>query len=202
MNNFINYLELGFTQVIPIGYDHILFILCLFFYNSKLKIVFLQCTIFTIAQSLALALSASGVVIYNANLIELLIAVTILYAAIENILFVKKYTLRIILIFIFGLIHGLGFATALKEIDIPKKQFLTSLISFNIGVELGQITIILTTYFLIYKWFSNKIWYKERIVYPISTLIGCVALYWTIERILLLKFLFGLNINFHQKSYQ
>lgn len=187
MNNFINYLGLGFTHVVPIGFDHILFILCLFFCNSKLKTVFLQCTIFTTAHNLALGLSASGVVIYNANLIELLIALTILYTAIENILFVKKNTLRYILIFIFGLIHGLGFATALKEIGIPKKQFLISLISFNIGVELGQITIILAAYFLISKWFSNKIWYIERIVYPISTLIGCVALYWTIERILFMN---------------
>ena len=184
MDNLINYLELGFTHVIPFGFDHILFILCLFFYNSKLKTVLLQSTIFTIAHSLALGLSACGVVFYNANLIEPLIALTILYTAIENIFFVKKNTLRYLLIFIFGLIHGLGFATALKEIGIPKEQFFTSLLSFNIGVELGQITIILAAYFLISKWFSNKIWYKERIVYPISTVIGCIALYWTIERIL------------------
>lgn len=187
MDNFINYLGLGFTHVIPLGFDHILFILCLFFYNSKLKTVLLQCTIFTIAHSLALGLSASGIVIYNTNLIEPLIALTILYAAIENIFFVKKSTSRYLLIFIFGLIHGLGFATALKEIGIPKEQFFTSLLSFNIGVELGQITIILAAYFLISKWFSNKIWYKERIVYPISTVIACVALYWTIERILFMN---------------
>ena len=187
MDNFINYLGLGFTHVIPFGFDHILFILCLFFYNSKLKTVLLQCTIFNIAHSLALGLSASGIVIYNANLIEPLIALTILYAAIENIFFVKKSTLRYLLIFIFGLIHGLGFATALKEIGIPKEQFFTSLLSFNIGVELGQITIIIAAYFLVSKWFSNKIWYRERIVYPISTLIGCVALYWTIERILFMN---------------
>jgi hypothetical protein len=87
------------------------------------------------------------------------------------------------LIFGFGLIHGLGFANALKEIGLPKNQFLSSLLSFNIGVEIGQITIIFAAYFLISKWFSNKIWYKERIVYPISTIIACVALYWTIERI-------------------
>ena len=185
--NIIHYLQLGFTHVIPLGYDHILFILCLFFYTSKLKTVLLQCTIFTIAHSLALGLSASGIVIYNSNIIEPLIALTILFTAIENILFAQKSAFRYLLIFIFGLIHGLGFATALKEIGIPKEQFFISLLSFNIGVELGQISIILGAYYLISKWFSNKIWYKQRIVYPISTIIACVALYWTIERILLMN---------------
>ena len=185
--NILHYIQLGFTHVIPQGFDHILFILCLFFYNSKPKTVLFQCTVFTIAHSLALGLSASGVLIYNDNLIELLIALTILYTAIENIFFVKKSAIRYLLIFIFGLIHGLGFATALKEIGIPKEQFFTSLLSFNIGVELGQITIIIAAYYLISKWFSNKIWCKQRIVYPISTVIACVALYWTIERILLMN---------------
>lgn len=187
MENFIKYLELGFTHVIPLGFDHILFILCLFFYTPKLKTVLLQCSFFTIAHSLALGLSAYGIVTYNPNIIEPLIALTILYTAIENILFVEKSAFRYLLIFIFGLIHGLGFATALKEIGIPKNQFSYSLLSFNLGVEFGQITIILLTYLLIARWFSNKKWYKERIVYPISTGIGCVALYWTIERLLLVN---------------
>ena len=185
--NIIHYLQLGFVHVIPLGYDHILFILCLFFYTSKPKTVLLQCTIFTIAHSLSLGLSASGIMMYNSNIIEPLIALTILFTAIENILFVQKSVFRYVLIFVFGLIHGLGFATALKEIGIPKEQFFTSLLSFNIGVELGQITIIIAAYYLISKWFSNKIWYKQRIVYPISTVIAYVALYWTIERILLMN---------------
>jgi len=183
LGNFIKYLELGFTHVIPMGFDHILFILCLFFYNSKIKTVLLQCTIFTFAHSLALGLSASGIVIYNSNIIEPLIALTILYTAFENIFFANKTTFHSLIIFIFGLIHGLGFASALKEVGIPKEQFFSSLISFNIGVEIGQITIILIAYFLISKWFSQKIWYKERIVYPFSTMVGCIAIYWFVERI-------------------
>ncbi len=185
-NNIIKYLQLGFTHVIPLGFDHILFILSLFFLNSKIKLVVKQCTIFTIAHSLALGLSATGFVISNSNVIEPLIALTILYTAIENIFQTQKNPFRFLIIFIFGLIHGLGFASALKEIGIPKDQFFASLLSFNIGVEMGQITIILLAYFLISKWFSNKTWYKERIVYPISSIIGCIALYWTIERILLI----------------
>ena len=186
MENIGNYLQLGFTHVIPSGFDHILFILCLFFYSSNLKKVLLQCTIFTIAHSIALALSASGIVLYNSKIIEPLIALTILYTAIENIFFTEKSKIRYPLIFIFGLIHGLGFAYALKEIGIPKVQFFTCLFSFNFGVELGQIVVILLAYFLISKWFAYESWYKDRVVYPISSIIACVALYWVIERILML----------------
>ena len=183
--NIIRYIQPGFTHVIPLGFDHILFILCLFFLSSKIKSVVIQCSVFTIAHSLSLGLAASGLIIPNASIIEPLIALSILFTAIENIISNKVNPFRIIIIFAFGLIHGMGFATALKEIGIPKEQFIASLLSFNFGVEIGQIVIISTAYFLISKWFSDKIWYKERIVYPISSTIGCIALYWTIERLLL-----------------
>jgi hypothetical protein len=178
------YFQLGFTHVIPLGFDHILFILTLFFLSSNIKTVIIQCSVFTFAHSLSLGIAASGFIIPNANIVESLIAISILFTAIENIVHDKINPWRIALIFGFGLIHGLGFANALKEIGLPKNQFFASILSFNIGVELGQITIIFAAYFLIGKWFSNKIWYKERIVYPFSSIIGCVALYSTIERIL------------------
>jgi hypothetical protein len=181
------FLQLGFTHVIPLGFDHILFIMTLFFLSSNIKTVLLQCSVFTIAHSLSLGLAASGFFVPNSNIIEPLIAISILFTAIENIVSNKINPWRIAMIFGFGLIHGFGFANALKDIGIPKNQFLSSLLSFNIGVELGQITIILAAYFLISKWFADKIWYKERIVYPISSIIGCVALYWTIERIVFIN---------------
>jgi hypothetical protein len=184
--NIIKYLPLGFTHVIPLGFDHILFILSLFFLNSKLKSVVIQCSVFTLAHSLSLGLAAAGFIIPNSNYIEPLIAISILFTAIENIINTKVNTYRLFIIFGFGLIHGLGFAKALSEIGIPNNQFFSSLLSFNLGVEFGQITIILLTYFVFSKWFSDKIWYKERIVYPISTIIAIIALYWTIERILMI----------------
>ena len=173
-------------HVIPLGFDHILFILSIFFLNSKLKSVVIQCSVFTVAHSLSLGLATAGFIIPNSTYIEPLIAISILFTAIENIISLKVNPWRLLLIFGFGLIHGLGFATALSEIGIPKNQFFSSLLSFNLGVELGQITIILLAYLLISKWFSDKVWYKERIVLPISSIIGCIALYWTIERILLI----------------
>ena len=183
LNTVLQYLQLGFTHVIPYGFDHILFILSIFFLNSKLKSVVIQCSIFTLAHSISLGIAAYGVVIPNSNFIEPLIAVSILFTSLENIIHSKVNPYRFLILFVFGLIHGLGFATALKEISISKEQFITSLLSFNIGVEIGQTVVILLAYFLISKWYSNKPWYKERLVYPISSLIGCIALYWTIERI-------------------
>lgn len=181
----IQYVQLGFIHVIPFGYDHILFILSLFFFNSKIKTVLIQCTVFTLAHSLSLGIAILGYMIPDAPVIEPLIAASILFTAIENIVHSKLYSSRIVVIFGFGLIHGLGFANALNEIGLPKNQFFTSLLSFNLGVELGQIIVIIAAYFIVSKWFSTKDWYRERIVYPISSIIGCIALYWTIERIYL-----------------
>lgn len=182
--NTSHYFQLGFTHVIPSGFDHILFILCLFFLSSKIKTVVLQCSVFTLAHSLSLGLAASGLVMPNAAFIEPLIAFSILFTAIENIVSKGVNPFRLLVIFIFGLVHGLGFATALKEIGIPKEQFLSSLFSFNLGVELAQLVVVLAAYYILSKWFREKYWYKERIVYPISASIACIALYLTIARIL------------------
>ena len=182
---FKEYLRLGFTHVIPLGFDHILFILSIFFLNSRIRSVIIQCSTFTLAHSLSLALSACGYITPSSSIIEPLIAISILFTAIENIIDDKVNPWRLIIIFLFGLIHGLGFATALKEIGIPETHFISALLFFNIGVELGQIFVIFTAYFLVSKWFSKKPWYKDRIVYPISSIIGCIALYWTIQRILM-----------------
>jgi hypothetical protein len=186
LSTILQYLTLGFTHVIPYGFDHILFILSIFLLNSNLKSVVIQCSFFTLAHSITLGLAACGILFPNSNYIEPLIAISILFTSIENIIHKEKNPYRLLILFGFGLIHGMGFANALKEIGIPKDQFFTTLISFNIGVELGQIVILLTAYFLISKWFAHKTWYKEKVVYPISSLISCIALYWIIERILIL----------------
>lgn len=179
------YIQLGYTHVIPFGFDHVLFVLCLIFASSNIKSIIIQCSLFTIAHSLSLGLVLMGVFLPNSYYVEIFIAITILFTSIENILSDKVNPYRFILIFLFGLIHGMGFANALKGLGIPNNQFYSALFSFNLGVELAQITIIFLTYFLINKRFSKKKYYRERIVYPISTIIACVALYWVIERMTL-----------------
>ena len=184
LETLILYLKLGYTHVIPLGFDHILFILTLFFLNSKSKTVVLQCSVFTLAHSLTLGLVAFGLFMPNVKIIEVLIALSILFTAVENIITNTINPFRLLIVFAFGLVHGMGFANALLETGLPKEQFISSLLSFNFGVELGQLVVIVSAYFLVSKWFSNKVWYKERIIYPISVIIGCVAFYWTIERVL------------------
>ena len=184
LSTFIDYVVIGFTHVIPMGFDHILFILTLFFMNTSLRMVVIQCSIFTIAHSISLALSAANIILSDTNVIEPLIAASILFTAIQNILSEKVNRWRVVIIFIFGLIHGMGFASALKNNRILDNHFISALVAFNIGVELAQIAIILLAYFLISKWFREKPWYKHKIVYPISAAIASIALYWTIIRVI------------------
>jgi hypothetical protein len=176
------YLKLGFTHILPLGLDHILFVLSIFFLSPKLKPVLWQATAFTVAHSITLGLTIYGVISPPSHIIEPLIALSILFVAIENIISQKLRPARILVVFAFGLIHGMGFAGVLSELGLPSDQFMNGLISFNVGVELGQITVILAAWLLAGKWFSQKPWYHRRIVIPVSALIGVIALYWTIER--------------------
>lgn len=176
------YLKLGFTHIVPLGLDHIFFVVCLYLLNPKLKTVFWQATAFTVAHSITLGLAMYGYISPPSHIVEPMIALSIFYVAIENILTDKLKPTRIVVVFLFGLLHGMGFAGVLTELGLPDKEFVTALITFNVGVELGQISVILACFALVGFWFSKKTWYKNRIVIPASVVIGIIALYWTIER--------------------
>ncbi len=177
------YFKLGVTHIIPLGLDHILFVLGLFLLNPKLKSVLWQTTTFTIAHSITLGLAMYDLVPAESSVIEPLIALSIVFIAVENLVTKELNKFRLLLVFGFGLVHGLGFAGALGELGLPRNAFFSSLISFNVGVEVGQVLVILIAYFLLGKWFSEKAWYRQRVVYPMSCVIGLIAAYWTIERI-------------------
>jgi hypothetical protein len=176
------YLKLGFTHILPLGLDHILFVLCIFLLNPKLKPVLWQATAFTVAHSITLGLAMYGLITPPSHIIEPVIALSIFFVAVENMLTDKLKPSRILIVFIFGLIHGMGFASALTDLGLPRTEFATGLVMFNVGVELGQITVILAAWFLIGIWFSKKPWYKSRVVTPLSAIIALIALYWMIER--------------------
>lgn len=180
---FLKYLGLGFTHIIPLGFDHILFIICLFFLNTSLKKVVLQASMFTVAHSITLGLAMNGIIKPPAAIVEPLIALSIVLLAAENIYSNKLRSWRMAMIFVFGMVHGMGFAGALSELGIPEYAFATSLISFNIGVELGQLTIIAGLYILLTKTFSEKPWYRKAIVIPANAMIAIFAAYLTVERI-------------------
>ena len=180
------YLKLGFTHIIPEGFDHILFVIGLCLLSNKIKVIFWQATAFTVAHSITLALSMKNVIVAPSAIVEPIIALSILFVAVENLLLSELKPWRIALVFMFGLIHGLGFASSLNEIGLPRNKFATSILSFNVGVELGQITIITAVFALLVIPFGKSPYYRKRIVFPLSILIALVALYWTIERTLLL----------------
>ncbi len=177
------YLQLGFTHILPLGLDHILFVLSLFLLNPKLKPILWQATAFTVAHTITLGMAMYGVIKPPANIVEPVIALSIMYVALENIFSNKLRASRIGIVFLFGLIHGMGFASVLTELGLPKNAYLSSLLMFNLGVELGQVAVILAAFFLLALPFGKKPYYRRRIVIPLSILIAAIALYWTVERI-------------------
>lgn len=179
----ILYMVLGYKHILPLGLDHILFVLSLFLLSPKLKPVLWQATAFTIAHSVTLGLAMYNVIKIPSYIIEPLIAVSIMYVALENIFSPRLKTSRIGVVFLFGLVHGLGFAGALGSLGLPQNAFLLSLIMFNVGVELGQLTVILLAYFFLARWFGKKSYYRNVIVIPLSAIIALVAAFWTIQRI-------------------
>ena len=181
--NIREYTLLGFKHIIPKGLDHILFVLALFLLSPKMKPLVLQVSIFTLAHTITLFLGALKIITIPAIIIEPIIALSICFIAIENLFIENIKSTRPYIIFIFGLLHGLGFAAVLNEIGISTNLFISSLISFNLGVELGQISVIILSYILIALFFQKKLWYRNRVTKPISIIIASVGFYWFIQRL-------------------
>ena len=178
----LHYLKLGFLHILPTGVDHILFILCLFLLSTRIRLLVWQVTCFTLAHALTLTLATLDIIMLAPKIVEPLIAFSIACVAIENIFTQRLSLRRPIIIFLFGLIHGLGFSEVLRALDIPTNERLISLLSFNVGIELGQL-IVLGAAFATVGWFQHQRWYRSRIVVPASSIIALVGLVWTIERV-------------------
>ncbi|WP_303310270.1 HupE/UreJ family protein [Hymenobacter sp. BT730] len=179
----LTYLRLGFTHILPLGLDHILFVVSIYLLEPRVRAVLWQATAFTVAHSITLGLAMYGLISPPTAIIEPIIALSILFVALENIITERLNPWRLAIVFGFGLIHGMGFASALTSVGLPRASFLESLVAFNVGVELGQVSIILLLYLLVGRWFAGKSWYKQRIVIPASVVIGLIAIYWTVERV-------------------
>jgi len=177
------YLKLGYQHILPLGVDHILFVLSLFLLSPKLKPIIFQSTAFTVAHTITLGLAMYHIITPPAKIVEPLISFSIMLVALENIFSAKLKPTRIGVVFLFGLVHGLGFASSLSQMGLPQNAYLSSLVMFNMGVELGQLTVILIAFFLVGKWFGQKPFYRRLVVVPASLLIILIAGYWTVERI-------------------
>jgi len=183
---FGQYLWQGILHIVPMGLDHILFVLGLFFFAVAWRPLLWQVTTFTLAHTVTLALAALEVVSVSGSIVEPLIAASITYVAFENVWRGGAGRIgwgRIAVVFAFGLLHGLGFASVFGELDVSG-NLPTKLVGFNIGVELGQLLVIAVAFALV-GWFAGKPWYRRVIAIPASVAIGLVGLYWFAERTIL-----------------
>ena len=193
--SFVNFLTEGIWHI-WIGFDHILFLLMLLipsvlYYHGReiksqnslkatlikvLKIV----TAFTIAHSITLALSVLDIVTTNIQFVEIAIALSVLFTALNN-LFIFMRTKIWMLAFGFGLIHGFGFANVLKEMTLNSRELVRSLLGFNLGVEIGQLAILIVVVPLLFLTRNSK-FYRYFILYGLSTLTAIISLLWAYER--------------------
>ncbi|MDZ7823941.1 MAG: HupE/UreJ family protein [Ahrensia sp.] len=182
---FLRYIVAGFEHILPLGLDHILFVLGLFFLSPKFRPLIYQVSTFTLAHTVTLASGALGLITIVPEIVEPLIAASIVYVAIENIMTSEMKPWRLVVVFLFGLLHGLGFASVLGDFGLDGSRFIASLIAFNIGVEFGQLTVIAIAFLAVGIWFRHKSWYRSFISIPASLLIGLVGAYWFVERVFL-----------------
>lgn len=182
LTEFTRYIGLGFRHIVPLGLDHILFVLGLFFFSLQLRPLLFQVTAFTLAHTVTLALATLKLVTVPEAIVQPLIAASIVYVAVENSLGTQMTRRRLVVVFGFGLLHGIGFASILGDIGLNPARFLSGLIGFNIGVELGQLAVIATAYFMLGVWFGRKPWYRARVAIPASLVIAAVGAYWFAER--------------------
>jgi hydrogenase/urease accessory protein HupE len=177
------YLGLGFRHIVPDGLDHILFVLGIFLLSRHLRPILWQVSAFTLAHSMTLGLTLYGVIAVPSSIVEPMIALSIVYVAVENLITSELKPWRVALVFGFGLLHGMGFAGVLREMALPPSEILTGLVAFNAGVEAGQLTVILSASLVVGAWARRSDRYRRLIVVPGSAAIALTGLVWTMQRL-------------------
>jgi hypothetical protein len=177
------YLRLGFKHIVPEGADHILFVLGLCFLGLTWRKLLSQTTVFTVAHATTLFLSTYGIFSLPSRYVEPAIALSIAWIALENVFKPRLGPSRLAVVFCFGLVHGLGFASSLSDIPFPKHDFIVALLGFNFGVDFGQLFVIAVTFSLV-GWFRHKPWFRRRIAVPVSLVIAAIGFSWAIQRVI------------------
>ena len=191
-SGFINmastYFILGVEHILE-GFDHLLFVLALLLLVGNIRVLIWTITAFTVAHTITLMLASLEFIHLSSRAVEATIALSIVFVAAEGIYamrgrehITKKYPW--VIAFGFGLIHGLGFAEALKEIGLPQNEIVPSLIFFNIGVEVGQLLFVMAI--LLFVWIFKSLIEKHVYVYKMgmSYIIGIIATFWFLQRVL------------------
>ncbi|MEM9838888.1 MAG: HupE/UreJ family protein [Pseudomonadota bacterium] len=180
------FLKIGVQHILPGGTDHILFVLALFLSSQRLRELALQISTFTVAHTATLGLTAAGVLQPPASLVEPLIALSIAFVAVETLVFKDLRRWRYLIIFGFGLFHGMGFAGFISEIGLPTEQFWPALFGFNVGVEIGQLAVVFVAYFVaLYlkrEFLTRPESYRRYIVQPAAILIAATGSWWFLTR--------------------
>ena len=187
LNSALYFGKIGIQHILPGGLDHILFVLALFFVAKTMRRLIIQISVFTVAHTVTLALTAANVIEPPASIVEPLIALSIAVIALEVFLKQSYFKWRLAVIFGFGLFHGMGFAGFIKEIGLPTEQFWPSLIGFNIGVELGQLAVVFAAALLAWPikgiLAKTDLSYRKAVVIPSSLIITGIGVWWFIARI-------------------
>ena len=180
------YFKIGMQHILPGGTDHILFVLALFFASERMRSLILQISAFTVAHTATLGLAAAGVIEPRASIVEPLIALSIAFVAIENLFYRDISKWRLLVVFGFGLFHGLGFAGFVREVGLPPEQFWSALIGFNLGVEFGQLAVVLAAALISLpiksRLADGPVSYRTAVVIPASLIIAAIGLWWAAAR--------------------
>ncbi|MEM9705287.1 MAG: HupE/UreJ family protein [Pseudomonadota bacterium] len=184
----LRYMTIGIRHILPGGLDHILFVLALFLGAQRLRTLVILVSAFTLAHTATLGLSAADIIAPPASIVEPLIAASIAFVAIENLFMRNARSWRPFIVFGFGLVHGLGFAGFIRDVGLPPGQFWSSLVGFNIGVELGQLSVLaaavilsIPTKRLLGRFGAT---YRKTIVVPGSVAIALTGSWWAVTRAL------------------
>ncbi|MBL9159744.1 MAG: HupE/UreJ family protein [Verrucomicrobiales bacterium] len=181
---FTSEVKRGFLHVLPLGLDHVLFVLGLFLMSRKWKPLIFQVTTFTLAHTITLWMASAGWVKLPPSVVEPVIAASIVFVAVENLVRRDYSHWRLLVVFLFGLIHGLGFAGVMATRLDSTGSLVTGLLGINIGVELGQLAVIAIA-FLATCWIANQEKYRKYVIVPGSILIALAGVWWVVERTLL-----------------
>jgi hypothetical protein len=171
----------GVLHVVPRGLDHILFVLGIFFLRRRWQPLLKQSLAFTAAHTLTLGLAAAGVVNVPGSVVEPLIALSIAALAVENLFIAEARPWRLFLVFAFGLVHGLGFAGVLSTWIRPGEGFLPTLISANVGVEIGQVAVLAVAWIFTMGWGAGPAWPHFRRWSCVA--LALAGLFWFVERV-------------------
>ncbi|WP_136604312.1 HupE/UreJ family protein [Paenibacillus dokdonensis] len=175
----LSFFTLGMNHILS-GYDHLLFLFSLLIARQTFKQYAAMITAFTVAHSITLTLTVLGFINVPAIIVEPAIALSICFVAIDNMIR-ERVSYRWVLTFIFGLIHGMGFADILKEMDIPRSELAVDLVSFNLGIETVQlimIAILLPLLALLHRWK-----YSRRTVLGCSAVAFALGGIWLVQRL-------------------